>query len=91
MADDWIDEATSVMMYGDEPGLLSWLESDPDVARVMKANLSAVYQAIANDSMRNRSLDDSIRRVNKILFRTMSALAWRAAMRERAAVDEVVA
>lgn len=81
-ADAWVDEAMEHLEL-DEPSLLAWLERDPDLNRALKANMTAIYQAVVNDASKGQPFANSLERVNQLIFRMVAAASWRAALKER--------
>lgn len=81
-ADAWVDEALDHLEM-DEPSMLAWLERDPDLNRALKANMTAIYQAVVNDASRGQPFAGSLERVNQLIFRMVAAASWRVALKER--------
>lgn len=86
-ADIFVDHSLE-HLESEEPSLARWLESDPELVRALKANISAVYQSILNDSAHGRPIDFTLQRINQMIFRIVCAAAWRAALRERSIPQE---
>lgn len=81
-ADAWVDEALE-HLESDEPELLAWLERDPDLNRALKANMTAIYQAVVNDAGKGQPFVASLERLNQLIFRMVAATSWRVALKER--------
>lgn len=84
-ADAYLDEALNGLDM-EEPALVKWLDSDLDVQRLSRANLSAVYWLVNDGLRRGRNLDQVIMGVDQLYGRVMYATAWRASLRERGMV-----
>ena len=83
LADAYLDEALDALDL-EEPALVSWLESDPELSRLLRANMSAVYWMMVSDFSRGR-MTDTVKKIDKLFTRVIHGVAWRAALRARGA------
>lgn len=87
MADLFVDEALSAL-DDEEPGLRAWLERDPQVQGMLKANNTALYKVV-DHAMRNGAPPTVyLETMAQLVFRAVAAIAWRAALRERESASE---
>lgn len=81
-ADSWVDQALE-HLESDEPTLRQWLEKDLELNRALKANMTAIYQAVVNDAGKGQPFERSLERMNQLIFRVVSAAVWHSAIKGR--------
>lgn len=84
-ADDWVDQALTVLESNEEPRVAKWLDTDEDLQAVLTANATAVYWSIVNQLNRGRSLDQAMVRVDALIERVAHAAALHAVKMDRGA------
>lgn len=81
-ADSWVDESLATIQ-DEEPRLAKWLNTDPELQRLMTVNGSAIFWTLANSLQHGYSLEFAVERVDKLVQRAVAAAAFRAVMLDR--------
>ena len=81
-ADLFVDTTLDVLGR-EEPTLNGWLNDDPQVRSLLRANAAASFSLIMKDQRDSRQLTETIKRLDALTQRTVSTLALAAVMKER--------
>lgn len=82
IADRYIDDALDALEV-EEPTLERWLANDPQLTLALQTNINAIWRAIYADAERNIPFARSIKRMNILVFRMVSAAVYHGVLADR--------
>ncbi len=89
-SDRMVDESLA-LLEEEEPTLLHWLTTDPDIDRLLGTHTVALHALLVGDHRRGYPLEHTIGRVDALNYRLVCAVAVVATMRERPLAKEYIA
>lgn len=88
-ASDRLMDESLTLLENEEPGLLRWLSTDPDIDRLLGTHTVALHQLLTGDARRGYSFEHTMGRVDALNYRLACTMAIASAMRERPLAKEV--